>query len=51
MSVRGSLARRAMAACLFAVAAHAAQAAEAPLACAAEPALAQLDFWLGDWEV
>ena len=51
MSVHGSLARRATAACVFAVATHAAQAVEAPLACAAEPALAQLDFWLGDWEV
>jgi hypothetical protein len=46
----GPVARRATA-FVLALATHAAQAAEAPLACSAEPALAQLDFWLGDWEV
>jgi hypothetical protein len=45
------LARHAVAACLVALPGLAAHAADAPLACTAEPALAQLDFWLGDWQV
>lgn len=51
MSARGGLARRATLACLVVLANLAARAAEEPLACNTEPALAQLDFWLGDWEV
>lgn len=51
MSVRVGVARHAAMACLVALPALVAQAADEPLACGAEPALAQLDFWLGDWEV
>jgi hypothetical protein len=51
MSVGVVLARHAAAACLVALPGLAAHAADEPLACTAEPALAQLDFWLGEWEV
>ncbi|MEO8526434.1 MAG: hypothetical protein ABI460_17040 [Caldimonas sp.] len=36
---------------LSSLAANAATAANQPLACSDEAALAQLDFWVGDWEV
>ncbi len=51
MSGRGAAARQGATACVVALSALAAQAVDEPLVCTAEPALAQLDFWLGDWEV
>ncbi len=52
MSVRGrAIARRIAVAGLVALPSLAAEAADELPGCAAEAALAQLDFWLGEWEV
>lgn len=44
-------ARAAAAACAITVFPFVAHAADAPASCAGDAALAQLDFWVGDWEV
>ncbi len=51
MSAAGPAARQGAAACALALSTLGAHAADEPLACSGEPALEQLDFWLGDWEV
>lgn len=51
MSLRRPAARKVALACAIALSSPVAQAADEAHTCAGEAALAQLDFWLGDWEV